>query len=54
MGKKVKLQQCVSPKGRHFENCKKAPNPSHKSIEEREELRQRMLGFNTNKEKDTE
>lgn len=38
----------------HFENCKKAPNPSQKSIEEREELRQRMLGFNTNKEKDTE
>lgn len=58
MGKKVKLQQCVSApkgeKGRHFENCKKAPNPSQKSIEEREELRQRMLGFNTNKEKDTE
>jgi hypothetical protein len=38
----------------HFENCKEAPIPSKKSIEEREKLRKRMLGFNTNKEKDTE
>lgn len=31
----------------HFENCKLAPNQSEKTIPQREELRQRMRGFNT-------
>jgi hypothetical protein len=36
----------------HFENCKQAPNQSQKTIEQREELRKRMLGFNLKKDKD--
>lgn len=38
----------------HFENCKQAPNQSENVIKQREELRQRMLGFNTKKDKDTQ
>lgn len=38
----------------HFENCKKAPNPSLKSIEQREKLRQRMIDLNVNEGNDNE
>ena len=35
----------------HFENCKKAPNPSQKSIQQRKELRQKMIDLNGNQAK---
>jgi hypothetical protein len=36
----------------HFENCNQAPHPSQKIIEQREELRKRMIRFNNRKEED--
>ncbi len=39
---------------RHFENCNQAPHPSKKIIDQREELRKRMMRFNTKKEEHTD